>query len=211
MLSVSSKFAKGKLIDIGCGTKPYETIFKPNIDSYFGVDFAPSSESNYGDLTRADLYVDCTATGLDKESFDTLLSTQVIEHIYNTDMFVKECYRLLRKGGVGIFTIPMSWRSHAEPFDYYRFTKYSLDKIFTENGFRIIELRGIEGAYASIIQHLILFLFNRPTYRNILYRAARKIVHSVLFTAMNFLALKLDRFFWDEKFCLNYLLVVQKK
>lgn len=186
-------------------------IFKPHIGSYFGVDYKSSAESNYGEQTNADLYVDCTETGIDKESFDTLLSTQVMEHIYDTDKYVKECHRLLRKGGKGIFTIPMSWRCHAEPYDYHRFTKYSLQKIFTENGFEILELKEIEGALASAIQHWIVFLCNRPGFKNILLRIIKKLTYTVLFMVLNYLALKLDRCFWDEKLCLNYLLVVQKK
>ncbi|MBW7989186.1 MAG: SAM-dependent methyltransferase [Planctomycetes bacterium] len=211
MLAVAPKYAEGKLVDLGCGTRPYETIFKPYVDSYFGIDYESSAESNYGDQTRADLYVDCTETGIDEESFDTVLSTQVMEHVYDTDKYVKECHRLLKKGGKGIFTIPMSWRCHAEPYDYHRFTKYSLEKIFTENGFEIVELREIEGALASTIQHLIVFLCNRPGFRNVLFRAIKKLINTVLFTVLNYSALKLDRYFWDEKLCLNYLLVVQKK
>jgi len=211
MLSVAPRYAKGSLIDIGCGTKPYELIFKPYINSYFGVDYKPSAESNYGDQTIADLYADCTETGLDNNSFDTLLSTQVMEHVYDTGKYVKECHRLLKKGGMGIFTIPMSWRCHAEPYDYHRFTKYFLEKIFTENGFEIVELKEIEGAFASTIQHLIVFLCNRSGYKNIFFRLIRKIVHTILFSMMNYLALKFDNFFWDEKFCLTYLLVAQKK
>ncbi|MBW8015821.1 MAG: class I SAM-dependent methyltransferase [Planctomycetes bacterium] len=211
MLHVAPKYAKGKLVDIGCGTKPYENIFRPYVDSYFGVDYKSSAESNYGDQTNADLYVDCTETGIDKESYDTLLSTQVMEHIYDTDKYVKECHRLLKKGGKGIFTIPMSWRCHAEPYDYHRFTKYSLEKIFTSNGFDVIELTEIEGAFASSIQHLVVFLTNRHGFKNIIYRAVRKVTHIALFSVLNFLGLKLDSLFRDDKFCLNYLLVVQKK
>ncbi len=206
----ASKYAKGELIDIGCGTKPYEAIFQPHINSYFGIDYESSAESNYSTDTKADLFIDCTNTGLEKETYDTLLSTQVMEHIYDTASYVKECHRLLKKGGYGIFTVPMSWRCHGEPYDFYRFTKYSLEKIFKENGFLIIELKEIEGTFATIIQHFIVFLANRQGYQNIIFRIARKSVCSILFSIMNFTALKLDRFFWDEKLCLNYILVVKK-
>jgi hypothetical protein len=70
-----------------------------------------------------------------------------------------------------------------------------------------VELREIEGAIASVIQHYIALFCNRPGHRNIFFRVIRKIVHTVLFSVMNCLALKLDRCFCDEKFCLPYLLV----
>src|SRR5689334_12693616 len=81
---VASLYAKGRLVDVGCGTKPYESLFTPYITEYVGVDSEGSSGLHYGSATRADVYTDCTNTKLEAESFDTLLSTQVIEHIYDT-------------------------------------------------------------------------------------------------------------------------------
>lgn len=205
------RYASGKLVDLGCGTKPYSPLFAPHIASYFGVDYKPAAETNYGSLTAADLYADCTETGLEGGAFDTLLSTQVIEHVYDTGKFVKECHRLLKKGGVGLFTIPMSWRSHAEPYDYYRFTKFSIEKIFSEAGFETLELKETEGAFAAAVQHLVVFLANRAWPGNIFFKAARKALYSVLFPVLNFSALKIDKVCRDEKFCLNFLLVVKKK
>jgi hypothetical protein len=76
---VANQYAQGRLVDIGCGPKPYEPIFSPYVTDYFGVDWEGASELHYGSATMADLYADCTNTGLDSESFDTLLSTQVME------------------------------------------------------------------------------------------------------------------------------------
>jgi SAM-dependent methyltransferase len=126
---VAKQYAQGSLVDIGCGTKPYETVFSGYVTDYFGVDWEGASEVHYGAATKADLYADCTNTGLISESFDTLLSTQVMEHIYDTHAYLRECYRLLKKGGVGIFSVPFVWETHAEPFDYYRFTRYSLEAL----------------------------------------------------------------------------------
>ena len=211
MLFAAPKYAKGKLIDIGCGLKPYEEIFRPFVSSYFGVDYKPSAESHYAGQTTADLDADYTYTGLDGDSFDTLLSTQMMEHVNDTNRYVKECRRLLKQGGMAIFTIPMSWRSNAEPHDYHRFTRYSLEKVFTENGFAVVELREVEGAFATTIQHLVVFLSNRLGCKNIVLRVVRKILSVTLFSGLNYLALKFDKTFWDEKFCPTFLLVVQKQ
>ena len=56
--NVVSKYAKGKLVDLWCGVKPYESLFKPYIKSYYGVDYPTTSESNYGHNTKADLFVE---------------------------------------------------------------------------------------------------------------------------------------------------------
>ena len=213
LTEAAAKHARGRLVDVGCGAKPYAHVFAPHIDSYFGVDFAGTAEDNYGAETKADLYIDGTDTKLPSGSFDTLLSTQVLEHVFETNKFVAECHRLLAKGGRGIFTIPFVWQCHAEPHDYFRFTRYSLEQLFQRQGFRIVELSPIGGAYATLIQSQIVSLYARelPTTLPYLpYRIVRKLRNLVMLPIWNWKGLHLDNLFWNDKLCLNYLLVVAK-
>ena len=152
LIKIAPIYAKGKLIDLGCGVKPYEKLFRPYVDDYFGVDLKDTASANYAEMTCADLYIDICNTKLIGGSFDTLLSTQVLEHIYDTKSYLAECYRLLQMGGVAIFTVPQSYECHAKPYDYYRFTEFSLKKLFEEQGFEIVELFPLEGAYATLQQ-----------------------------------------------------------
>ncbi len=203
------KYARGQLIDLGCGTKPYEYLFSSHVDSYFGVDFGQTAEAHYGASTKADLYADCTKTGLQAEGFDTLLSTQVMEHIYETKEYVTECHRLLRRGGIGIFTIPFVCECHAEPHDYYRFTKYSIQRLFEDSGFSIAELTPLGGAYATLIQTKIISIYCREP-QNLPHRIFKKVRNTICIPILNFMALNLDKYFWNDKLCINYALVVKK-
>lgn len=205
----AASHATGRLVDLGCGTKPYEKLFLPHVTQYFGVDWEGASGAHYGSATRADYFADCTDTKLEAESFDTLLSTQVMEHIYDTQAYLRESYRLLKKGGVGIFTVPFVWQTHAEPYDYYRFTRYSLEKLFEQHGFVVEEIEPLGGAYATLTQAKITALYCRPS-RNLPYRIFRTIRNAVLIPVMNFMALHLDRMIWNEKLCLNYAVIVRK-
>lgn len=206
----AKRYAKGSMIDLGCGIKPYESIFQPFIDSYFGVDFQPTSDVNYKENTKADLFADCTNTGLKDHSFETLLSTQVMEHIYDSNSYLSECFRLLKKEGYGIFSVPFLWQIHSEPYDYYRFTRFSLEKLFSEIGFKIIEIRSMEGAYAALIQAKIVSLYIHNNNQNIIIRVFRKFQIKLWVPVLNFFALHFDRIFYNEKLCINYLVVVQK-
>ncbi len=100
----AKRYAKGKLIDLGCGIKPYKELFAPYCDSYFGVDSPDVAKFNYGEDTVADLWADCTETGLDGDCFDTILSTQVLEHIEHPQKLLREAHRLLKRGGILIMT-----------------------------------------------------------------------------------------------------------
>lgn len=207
ILYAAPKYARGRLVDIGCGTKPYESIFMNYVDSYFGIDYEASAGVNYKQNTKADLYCDCSDIKLDSDSFDTLLSTQVMEHVFETKKYVSECFRLLKTGGMGIFTIPMSWKLHAEPYDYYRFTRWAIDKLFREVGFDIVELRPLEGAFASLIQ---LKMVNFSERKSMFSKFTFQLKHKLFSPFLSWLALNLDKYFWNDKLCLNYLLVVRK-
>ena len=209
MKKVAPKYARGKLVDLGCGIKPYKEIFSPFIESYYGVDYPPTLKKHYGELTMADLYAGCTDTKLRFESFDTILSTEVMEHIFDTKMYITECYRLLKKGGIGIFTVPFVWGIHAEPYDYYRFTKFSLEQIFKQEGFNIIDIKPLQGAYATLIQQKIISLYCRNI-NNIFFKMLRKIRNLVLIPFYNWKALHLDKIFWNDNLCLNYIIIVKK-
>lgn len=137
--------------------------------------------------------------------YDTLLCNQVLEHIYETDKFVSKCNNVLKKGGYGIFTMPMTWKLHAEPYDYHRFTKYSLEIMFKEKGFEIVELKQLEGGLATISQLIILFMHDLRT-NNVLYRIFRKA--AVCF--LNIIAPAFDKVLYVDNICLTYLLVVKK-
>lgn len=206
----AKSYAKGRLIDLGCGTKPYEPLFHSYVTQYFGVDWEQAAGVHYGSATRADHFADCTDTKLEAESFDTLLSTQVMEHIYDTHAYLRECNRLLKRGGLGIFTVPFVWQTHAEPFDYYRFTEYSLEKLFAQHGFVVEKIEPLGGAYATLIQTKIISIYCRPS-KFLPYRIFRTIRNAVMIPVLNFMALYLDRVCWNEKLCLNYLVIVKKQ
>jgi len=206
MIEASKKYAKGSLIDIGCGTKPYKNIFKDYVDSHFGIEEPIQNEAHYKEKTEVDLY--CNFLDLDKSydnKYDTLLCNQVLEHVLETNKFISKCHNILKKDGYGIFTVPMTWKLHAEPYDYYRFTKYSLEKLFKENGFTITEIKPLEGSLATTSQLIILYLCDLKI-NNIFFKAFRRF----MFYALDFIALKLDKKFFVDNICITYLLVVKK-
>lgn len=201
--------ARGRLIDLGCGTKPYAETFAPYVASHFGVDYGDTSEMHYGAATKADLMVNGSKTGLPSDSFETILCTQVLEHVFETEDFIAECHRLLAKGGKGIFTIPLLWQLHAEPNDFYRFTSFAIRRLFENQGFRIVELRPTGGAYAALAQMRIISIYCREI-KSLPLRAVRKVLNLARLPIVNWKAVHLDGLFWNDKLCLNYLLVVEK-
>src|ERR1700753_3943514 len=84
-------YARGEVLDIGCGNKPYESLFT-GITKYVGCDIVQSSGK------KVDVICDVTQIPLDDGQFDTVFSTQVLEHVADHQKMLQEAYRLLRKG-----------------------------------------------------------------------------------------------------------------
>src|SRR5262245_39146144 len=94
LFDVIQKYANGKLVDIGCGNKPYEIWTEGKVTNYVGCDVVQSSSN------KVDVLCEANNIPLESNSFDTVLSTQVIEHVEDHQGMINESFRLLKPDGV---------------------------------------------------------------------------------------------------------------
>jgi SAM-dependent methyltransferase len=198
------KYAKGKLIDIGCGNKPYEALMK-NVTEYTGCDIVQSSEE------RVDVLCEANNIPLPSDSFDTAFSTQTIEHVADHKGLVKEAFRLLKKDGYFIVSGPMSWTLHEEPYDFFRFTKHGFRYLLEEAGFEVVEILSNGGMWSTAGQHFLLAITNKNPKSHWLIKFWRKLFK---FFRMHQLVNRICR--WMDKKehntvnTLNYVVVAKK-
>lgn len=149
------KYAKGRLVDIGCGEKPYKCLTQNYVAEHVGADH----NDTFHDTSKIDLF--CTAYDIpvDDEYFETILCTSVLEHLEEPSRAIKEANRVLRKNCYAIYTAPLFWHLHESPRDFYRFTKYGLAHLFEKNGFEVIELNPLSGFAVTFGQELVYFLW----------------------------------------------------
>lgn len=139
ILSQKLRMLKGKVADLGCGLRPFEMEILKYADIYTGVDWANSLHD-----TKADIIADLNQPlSIESQSFDSIVSFEVLEHLCEPQMMLKEANRILKKGGVLILSMPFQWWVHEEPWDYQRFTRYGLEYQLKKAGFTdiIIEER----------------------------------------------------------------------
>jgi SAM-dependent methyltransferase len=143
--------AKAPLLDLGCGNRPYRAHY-PRGEAV-GADVAQSS------LNCVDVLLDdsCTLPFPD-DRFETVLCTQVLEHVEHPRRLITEAHRVLRPGGRLILTCPFIWELHERPHDYLRFTEYWLAKTVAEAGFAVETLERQGGDLATIGQLICLTL-----------------------------------------------------
>ncbi len=123
----------GRLLDIGCGTKPYKPLF--DVDEYIGLDIDSDISRNRG---VADYYYDGTTFPFNVRYFDSALCNQVLEHVFNPDEFLQEINRVLKPGGKLLLTVPFVWDEHEQPYDYARYTSFGLKALLEKNGFVVL-------------------------------------------------------------------------
>jgi len=113
------QFINGRLIDIGCGAKPYKNLLAPFVTEHIGVDH----QETLHEKSNIDRFGTVYNIPAKDEEFDCALCTAVLEHLAEPELALKECWRVLKRGGVAIYSVPFIWHLHEEPKDFYRFFK----------------------------------------------------------------------------------------
>lgn len=131
---VLSNFACGSLLDLGCGRAPLFAQYRDLVTEVVCVDWVNSAhDSSHVDIA-ADLNLPIP---IDADRFDTVLLTDVLEHIAAPEDLLGETRRVLRTGGYLIGSVPFLYRLHEEPHDHYRYTIHALRRLATKHGFAI--------------------------------------------------------------------------
>jgi SAM-dependent methyltransferase len=126
----------GCVLDVGCGSKPYQSEFK-NAIQYIGLDIEVSGHNHQNE--KIDVFYDGINIPFNNESFDSVVSFEVLEHIFHPGILLKEINRVLKPNGFFLLTTPFIWDEHEQPFDYARYTSFGLRHILKENGFEIVK------------------------------------------------------------------------
>ena len=194
-------FARGRLIDIGCGTKPYSQMLRPHVSEHVGLEHRDSPHG----LSSADLLGSAYSIPVEDNSFDTALCTAVLEHLEEPKDALMECFRVLRPGGVAIYTAPFIWHLHEEPRDFYRYSKYGLKYLFQESGFSSVKVKPLSGFWVTFGQ---LLVYN-------LYRLNRGLLQQTRFIDAIGLLLQKGAYYLNkidktEKWTWMYLVVAKK-
>jgi SAM-dependent methyltransferase len=125
-LDARAVLGRYRVLDVGCGAKPYEPLFAPYADSYVGVDPV--------DNPRAELKGSVEDLPVEDASFDIVLCNQVLEHCDDPARAVSELRRVTAPGGRVLASTHGVMAYHPSPTDYWRWTHAGLEKLFADNG-----------------------------------------------------------------------------
>lgn len=129
----SFRYLQGDVLDVGCGRTPYRAYVPAA--RYVGLDL---DTPELRELGGADLFYDGGEFPVADGSFDAVLCSQVLEHIFTPAEFLAEIRRVLRPGGVLLLTTPFAWDEHSQPHDFGRYSSYGLHHVLEGSGYEIV-------------------------------------------------------------------------
>ena len=112
----------GKILDFGCGNKPYQHLFK--YEKYIGIDIKQDGHNHKEE--PIDIYYDGKNIPFKNEHFNSCFSSQVFEHVFDLEYSLREIHRVLKPNGKCLFIVPFVWDEHEAPYDFARYSSFGL-------------------------------------------------------------------------------------
>jgi len=195
------EYVKGNVLDVGCGNAPYLKEIKKYTDEIVLMDISLheipiSFLGNVHNIPLTD------------SSFDLTLCLQVLEHVPEPAIAIREIVRVMKSQGVLLLSVPHLSRLHEIPYDFYRYTEYGIRYLLESAGLEIIKLISTDGL-VSFIGHQLSLSFLLTTWKDKLLRPFFLFINKYIFTL---LFSNLDKCFGMKKiFPQGYVVVARKK
>jgi len=174
-------------LDLGSSSSPYRELLEEQGFSVATLDVAPG----------ADYVGTAERTGLPDASFDLVLCTQVLEHCGDPWRAFDEMKRILKPGGQLLVSAPHVWFFHPHPQDHWRF---GLVHLCESAGFSVRGLLAQGGSVLAAAQVANFLLYG------VLGRLGAPI-----YAIVNLVGRLLDRVLRNDRFCVNFACLAQRR
>jgi SAM-dependent methyltransferase len=211
LLQTAAKVRPGTLLlDSGAGDCKHALLFPQA--RVVKLDINPRRYRRYGEI---DVAGDLHALPCRDNVFDAAINVEVLEHLPEPEIALREIFRILRPGGRLYLVAPQGWEEHQVPHDYFRYTQFGLRYLFDKIGYRVISIAPL-GGYFWYMGHRIpvsyryFFPSERKRLWKILDAPLRHPARLVLRTLIPYLCYYLDRFDTKKTYTLNYACICEK-
>ena len=171
------EFATGALLDLGAGKAPLYDAYAPFVDEVILADWENSMHKNI----HLDVVCDITKKlPFKNKQFDTIIFSDVLEHVPNPAEVLGEINRITRPGGVVLINVPFLYWLHETPYDYYRYTEYMLKKLATDAGFNIEKMEVLGGGWAVFLDLTSKLMGKHPAMVKTIQRFGAKLLKGKL-------------------------------
>lgn len=200
-IKIMREYARGRMIDLGCGDMPYKPFLVDLVNSYDSLDLRPVSEDikYIGDIQNMHM--------IDSSTYDFAICMEVLEHVPQPQRAINEIYRILRPGGILVLSVPHLSHIHNPPNDYFRFTSFGLLYLLDQAGFKVINIQSKGGIFSFLGHYIAILLLSTSWNLKLVRKLALLIVKHILTP----LCYKLDKVIdIRDSLPLGYIVVAQK-
>lgn len=192
----------GRLLDLGCGNSPYRS-WLPHVTSYIPYD---------ADLSSAGAEAIGLAHSLPfaDKAFDSVLCTQVLEHVEQPWQVLDDVARVLRSDGILVLSVPQAWRIHEAPYDFYRYTRFGIAALLRRSGFELVNCTPQGGAWLLIGQTINNHIWRKKHRRHSAAWLISRALATPVTLVTNIVSKTLDSLFPDGEETLNYVAIARK-
>jgi SAM-dependent methyltransferase len=157
LFAVLRRHCKGEVLDVGGGSF-VQTAIQQEIPFHQWTVAEPKLADlpKVSDARVRTLVADGLALDLPDASFDTVLSIQVLEHVFEPIRMMEELYRVTKPGGHLIVMVPQTANLHHVPHHYQNITRYWLEETARRLGAEMVEYHSMGGAWSTIASRLLL-------------------------------------------------------
>jgi SAM-dependent methyltransferase len=167
---------QGRLLDNGCGNQPYRQWYEPHVDDVITLD------ATVGEGVAVLGFADRLPFA--DRTFDTVLATEVFEHVEDAERATAEMFRVLRPGGHALVTVPFLYPTHEAPYDFRRFTHFGLGDLLRRHGFDVLDIQAKGGPGLLFAHYGVLALtqalgarVQHPRLRRLIAQPQESFVH----------------------------------
>ena len=159
----------GRVLDIGCGQKPYEALFV-SASAYVGLEY--DTEDNRV-RKKAEFFYQGDRFPFPDASFDSAFCSQVLEHVFTPDKFLAEANRVMKPDAHFLLTLPFVWDEHEQPHDFARYSSFGLKALLERNGFEVLRhkktLADLRVIFQLVNAYLYKCIMGKNAYLNLAY------------------------------------------
>ena len=185
-----AKLKKGsKILDAGAGELQYKKYCKhlkyvsQDLGQYTGENLNEGLQTGTWDNSKLNIVSDIINIPVKDQSFDAIMCIEVLEHIKEPSLAIKEFSRIIKKGGKLIITAPFCSLTHFAPYYYGNgYSKYWYEEILKKNGFTIIKLSTNGNYFDYLAQELdrLETIINKYSQINLIHRFLLKLTRAIL-------------------------------
>lgn len=198
----------GRLLDFGCGSKPYRSLFQ--VDEYIGLDFENAGHPHLNE--QIDVFYDGKRIPFDDGHFDCIFTSEVFEHVFNLPEVLDELNRVLKPGGLILATCPFAICEHEVPNDFARYSSYGLRYLMNEHGLEMVTQEKTGNSVEAVFQLWIMYIHQHitPVFRRI--PGVRSAFRVLTYTSLNISGLFLSKLLpGRQDLYLNNIIVCKKR